>query len=103
MAYIYESPDKGKTIYRREFNNYKKREKIMQMMSLFDYLGHAAGSELGRQVAEAASMSRVKSEMREISNPKYTGKVMLYPKAFLDLYFKNNLNEGASGKQLLRG
>ena len=48
-------------------------------------------------------MSRVKSEMREISNPKYTGKVMLYPKAFLDLYFKNNLNEGASGKQLLRG
>jgi len=103
MAYIYESPDKGKTIYKREFNNYKKREKIMQMMSLFDYLGHAAGSELGRQVAEAASMSRVKSEMREISNPKYTGKVMLYPKAFLDLYFKNNLNEGTNGKQLLRG
>ena len=103
MAYIYESPDKGKTIYKREFNNYKKREKIMQMMSLFDYLGHAAGSELGRQVAEAASMSRVKSEMREVSNPKYTGKVMLYPKAFLDLYFKNNLNEGTNGKQLLRG
>jgi len=103
MAYIYESPDKGKTIYRREFNNYKKREKIMQMMSLYDYLGHAAGSELGRQVAEAASMSRVKSEMREVSNPKYTGKVMLYPKAFLDLYFKNNLNEGTNGKQLLRG
>ena len=103
MTYIYESPDKGKTIYKREFNNYKKREKIMQMMSLFDYLGHAAGSELGRQVAEAASMSRVKSEMREISNPKYTGKVMLYPKAFLDLYFKNNLNEGTNGKQLLRG
>ena len=103
MAHIYESPDNGKTIYKREFNNYKKREKIMQMMSLYDYLGHAAGSELGRQVAEAASMSRVKSETREVSNPKYTGKVMLYPKAFLDLYFKNNLNEGASGKQLLRG
>ena len=103
MAHIYESPDKGKTIYRREFNNYKKREKIMQMMSLYDYLGRAAGSELGRQVAEAASMSRVKSEMREVSNPKYTWKVMLYPKAFLDLYFKNGLNEGANGKQLLRG
>ena len=103
MGYIYESPDKGKTIYRREFNNYKKREKIMQMMSLYDYLGRAAGSELGRQVAEAASMSRVKSEMREVSNPKYTGKVMLYPKTFLDLYFKNGLNEGTNGKQLLRG
>jgi hypothetical protein len=103
MKYIYESPDKGKTIYRREFNNYNKKEKIMQMMSLYDYLGRAAGSELGRQVAEAASMSRVKSEMREVSNPKYTGKVMLYPKTFLDLYFKNGLNEGANGKQLLKG
>jgi len=103
MKYIYESPDKGKTIYRREFNNYNKKEKIMQMMSLYDYLGRAAGSELGKQVAEAASMSRVKSEMREVSNPKYTGKVMLYPKTFLDLYFKNGLNEGANGKQLLKG
>jgi hypothetical protein len=26
--YIYESPDKGKTIYRREFNNYNKRKLI---------------------------------------------------------------------------
>ena len=28
MKYIYESPDGGKTIYRREFGNYDKREKI---------------------------------------------------------------------------
>ena len=27
MTYIYESPDKGKTVYRREFNNYKKKER----------------------------------------------------------------------------
>jgi len=26
--YIYESPDKGKTIYRREFGNYDKKELI---------------------------------------------------------------------------
>ena len=103
MAYIYESPDKGKTIYRREFNNYKKREKIMQMMSLFDYLGRAAGPELGREVAQAAAKAGVKSEMREVSNPKYSGSVMLYPKAFLDLYFRNGLNEGYKGKQLLKG
>ena len=103
MTYIYESPDKGKTVYRREFNNYKKRKKIMQMMSLYDYLGHAAGPELGKQVAYAASQSGVKSEMREVANPKYTGKVMLYPKTFLDLYFKNGLNESTNGKQLLRG
>jgi len=27
-TYIYESPDNGKTIYRREFNNYENRELI---------------------------------------------------------------------------
>ena len=73
------------------------------MMSLYDYLGHAAGPELGKQVAYAAAQARVKSEMREVANPKYTGKVMLYPKAFLDLYFKKGLNESSNGKQLLKG
>jgi len=27
-TYIYESPDKGKTVYRREFGNYESREQI---------------------------------------------------------------------------
>ena len=106
MKYIYESPDKGKTIYRREFGNYSKREKIenkMEMMSLYDYLGHAAGSELGQQVANAAKKAGVKGEIREVRNPVYSGPVMLWPKAFLDLYFRGGLNEGATGKQLLKG
>ena len=104
MKYIYESPDKGKTVYRREFGNYKKREKIMiSMVSLYDYLGHAAGPELGQQVATAARKAGVKGEMREVSNPKYRGPVMLWPKAFLDLYFKGGLNENVSGKTLLKG
>ena len=106
MKYIYErNPDTG-DIYRREFNNYNKREKIennMEMMSLYDYLGHAAGSELGQQVANAAKKAGVKGEVREVSNPVYKGPVMLWPKAFLDLYFKGGLNEGVSGKQLLKG
>ena len=33
MKYIYESPDKGKTIYRREFGNYSKREKMTEVKS----------------------------------------------------------------------
>ena len=104
MKYIYESPDKGKTIYRREFNNYNKKEKItMEMMSLYDYLGHAAGADLGQQVAYAAAKAGVVTETRQVSNPVYKGPVMLYPKSFLDLYFKGGLNEGASGKQLLKG
>jgi len=103
QKYIYESPDKGKTIYRREFNNYNKREKIMEMKSLYDYLGHAAGSELGQKVATAARKAGVRGEMREVSNPVYKGPVMLWPTAFLDLYFRGGLNEGTNGKQLLKG
>lgn len=59
-----------------------------QMMSLYDYLGHAAGKELGEQVAKRATSMGVKMDTREVSNPKYTGKVMLYPKTFLDKCFK---------------
>lgn len=58
------------------------------MLSLYDYLGHAAGSELGAEVAAAAAKSNVGYELREISNPKYTGKVMLYPENFLKEFFQ---------------
>ena len=75
----------------------------MKMMSLYDYLGRAAGPELGQQVATAAAKAGVKHEIREVSNIKYTGPIMLYPKSFLDLYFKGGLNEGSKGKQILFG
>ena len=103
MKYIFESPDKGKTVYRREFSKYNKREKIMNMMSLYDYLGHAAGPELGQQVARAAAIANIKHEIREVSNTKYSGPIMLYPKSFLDNFFGGGLNESTSGKQLLKG
>jgi hypothetical protein len=108
MKYIYESPNRGKTIYRREFGNYNKRELInktenMDMISLYDYLGHAAGPELGKQVADAARNSGVKGEIREVNHRGWKGPIMLYPRTFLDLYFKSGLNEGTTGKQLLKG
>jgi len=117
--YIYESPDKGKTVYRRKFgdydsprelistNEFKNSEKLktinMEKISLYDYLGHAAGSDVGQQVAFAAAKAGVLTETRHVSNPVYKGPVMLYPRSFLDLYFKGGLNEGSSGKQLLKG
>ena len=73
------------------------------MVSLYDYLGRAAGPDLGKQVATAAAKAGVKSEIREVSNVKYTGPIMLYPRSFLDLYFKGGLNEGKNGKQMLYG
>ena len=75
----------------------------MEMISLYDYLGRAAGSELGKQVATAAAKTGVKHEIREVSNIKYTGPIMLYPRSFLDLYFKGGLNESTNGKRMLFG
>ena len=75
----------------------------MKMISLYDYLGHAAGPELGKQVATAAARAGVRGETRQVSNPVYKGPVMLYPRAFLDLYFKGGLNESKNGKQMLLG
>ena len=63
----------------------------MKMMSLYDYLGRAAGMELGEEVARVAIKEGIQMDSREVSNPKYTGKVMLYPEEFLEKYF--NLNK----------
>ena len=105
QKYIYErNPDTGE-IFRREFGNYNKREKInnMEMISLYDYLGRAAGPDLGKEVANAAAKAGVKHSIREVNHRGYNGPIMLYPRSFLDLYFKGGLNEGTSGKQLLKG
>ena len=58
-----------------------------QMLSLYDYLGHAGGPDLGKNVFKFAKNLGAKTSIREVSNPKYTGKVTLYPKFVLDMYF----------------
>lgn len=55
--------------------------------SLYDYLGKRAGSELGKLVYETARLDKVPMQQREVSNPIYTGKVMMYPAEWLDQYF----------------
>ena len=73
------------------------------MMSLYDYLGRPAGSELGQRVAAAAARNRVKYETRHVSTKTYSGDIMLYPKSFLDEFF-GGVNEGTNNnKQLLHG
>ena len=63
-----------------------------EMLSLYEYLGEAAGAELGREVYKAAKDAKVQVTSQEISNTAYQGKVMMYPKAFLDAYFRNPAN-----------
>jgi hypothetical protein len=57
------------------------------LMSLYDYFGKGVGKQLGRDVYEYAKTNKVPMDSRTIKNSKYAGKVMLYPKAFLDYYF----------------
>ena len=59
-----------------------------QMLSLYDYLGRAAGSELGKKVADAAVTDKILISKKEVSNPKYKGEILMYPKEWLDKYFK---------------
>lgn len=58
-----------------------------EFMSLFDYLGRAAGSSLGQSVAYKAAEEGVEHRIKEVSNPRYSGPIMMYPKWFLDEYF----------------
>ena len=75
-------------------NNWTKTttaDKSLDMMSLYDYLGHAAGLNLGKEVAAVAAKQKVKMEIRQVSNKKYSGPVLLYPRYFLDNYFNKKL------------
>jgi hypothetical protein len=65
-----------------------KQEEV-EMVSLFDFLGHAAGPALGAAVYGVANQTKEKVETRIIETKTYKGKVMLYRKVFLNDYFKS--------------
>jgi hypothetical protein len=69
----------------------------MEYLSLYDYLRKPAGGDLGKEVAIAAIKANIKMQTREVSNPKYTGTVNLYPKDFLDSYFNKQEVEPTLG------
>ena len=90
--------------YIRSIKEFKRlfKNKNMRMMSLYDYLGRAAGPELGQQVAQAAARKKVKFQTRYVEQGGYKGDVMLYPKSFLDEYFGGGIGNG-NNKQILFG
>lgn len=64
------------------------------LVSLYDYLGKAAGKTLGGEVFLTARTLKETVEERAISNSKYEGNVHLYRREFLDEYFGNKIYEG---------
>jgi hypothetical protein len=71
-----------------------EEEQKPYMMSLYDYLGRAAGSELGKEVAETAGKLKETIHKRYVSNTKYKGEVLLYRREFLDEYFGKKIYDG---------
>lgn len=61
-------------------------------MSLYDYLGRAAGQQLGAEVNKSAVEKKIEFQQRFISNPAYHGNVHLYPVEFLEEYFKGDMS-----------
>lgn len=64
-----------------------KEQQPLDMFSLYDYLGHPAGNQLGKQVSDYAKLRKAKFGTKSVSNPRYQGEVMIYTKAFLDECF----------------
>jgi hypothetical protein len=65
------------------------------MESLFDYLGHAAGNELGKKVAEYAKIRKAKYGIKNVENKAYKGIVLMYEHDFIKEFFEvQNLFKG---------
>tara|TARA_R110000744_G_scaffold133785_1_gene242347 strand:+ start:412 stop:633 length:222 start_codon:yes stop_codon:yes gene_type:complete len=52
-------------------------------LSLYDYLGHAAGGDLGQKIAFEAAKCKVNIQTKTIENPSYKGIIQMYPNDFL--------------------
>lgn len=68
-------------------------------LSLYEYLGKAAGSTLGQQVADAAKRENIEITSHHVENPKYSGLILKYPKSFLDRYFGNHTTPDSKGAE----
>lgn len=64
-----------------------------QMYSLYDYLGKAAGPDLGLAVWKAAKAQSIRPDEKDVSTKTYSGKILIYPESFLDAYFGKKTNK----------
>ena len=64
------------------------QEEQEQFISLFDFQGRKDNEGYGKALYAYAISQGVKPQTREISNPIYKGKVMLYPRSVIETFFK---------------
>ena len=59
-----------------------------ELISLYDYLGKAAGKELGGKVYQFANIMGAKTGTKTVSHSPYQkGRIMTYERHFLDQFF----------------
>ena len=61
-----------------------------EILSVFEYLGGTPPAGTGEKVYKYATSISAKIETKEVSSAKYTGKIMLYERQMLDVYFNQN-------------
>lgn len=60
-----------------------------ELISLYDYLGKAAGRELGGKVYQFANIMGAKTDTKIVSHSPYQqGRIMIYERQFLDQFFR---------------
>ena len=82
--------DMFKLFFGQESTNVNKQETIMEetnFMSLYDYLGKAAGPTLGNQVFAFSKREKQKVMTKEVNQGGFNGKVLCYDPHFLERYF----------------
>ena len=61
---------------------------LKKFLSLYDYLGRAAGPKLGSEVAQyAARLNEPQGPKNQVDNPKYKGPINTFHPDFLDFFF----------------
>lgn len=56
-------------------------------LSLYDFLGKAAGKVLGEKVFKYAKYKKIKFTVKDVNQGGYSGNVVCYPREFLNEYF----------------
>ena len=66
--------------------------------SLYDYLGRAAGPELGQRVYHVARKQKAMIGVRQVNTPTYEGPICEYTHDFLESFFKDPANKAIISK-----
>jgi hypothetical protein len=59
-----------------------------EYLSLYEFLGKAAGPKLGAEVKKRADENGVAFKMKDVPHSGFNGRVITYPKTFLEHAFR---------------